>query len=189
MSDGPHKTLPMRPNWKRLSERADTASYSAAEIAAAVCPALAEDWRAEMPDTVVQQVRRIVGADVGGFLFADQTERDLAALRGLAPSPLSGLFIDCVTQAIADGVRGEDACVAATEAALSERAACGARQVEEHYRRRTAEARTDNIRARLEAAIASAPIGDLAREILTGRSGPTGRSPVKQTGIEEGPRL
>lgn len=189
MSDGPHKTLPMRPSWKRLSERADTASYAASEVGAAVCPALADDWRAEVPESIVQRVRMTVGADAGGSLFADQVDRDLVALRGLAPSPLAGLFIDCARQAHAEGFRGEDACQAGAEAALSERAACGIRQVEEHYRRNTGMSSTDNVRSRLEAAIGEAPIRSLARELLTGRPGPVGRAPAKRTGIEEGPQL
>lgn len=189
MSDGPHKTLRMRPSWKRLSERADTASYAALEVAAAVCPALADDWRGEVPDSIVRRVRMIVGADAGGFLFADQVDRDLAALRSLAPSPLAGLYIDCTKQAHVEGFRGEGACQAGAEAALYERAACGIRQVEEHYRRKTGMSRTDNVRSRLDAAVREAPIRSLARELLSGRHGPVGRAPAKRTGIEEGPRL
>jgi hypothetical protein len=189
MSDGPHKTLPMRPGWKRLSERAYKASYAAAEVAAAICPALADDWRAEVSDGIIRQVRMVVGADAGGFLFADQAERDLGTLRGVAPSPLAGLYIDCVREALADGFRGENACLAGAEAALNERAACGIRQVEEHYRRNVDIARTDNVRSRLDAATGEAPIRALAREVLTGRLGPIGRPPAKRTGIEEGPQL
>ena len=189
MSDGPHKTLPMRPNWKRLSERADKTSYAPAEVAAVVCPALADDWRAEVSDGIVRRVNTVVGADTGGVLFADQADRDLAMLRGVAPSPLAGLYIDCVRQALAEGFRGDDACLAGAEAALNERAACGIRQVEEHYRRNAGAARTDNVRSRLDAATDEAPIRALAREVLTGRLGPVGLAPAKRTGIEEGPQL
>lgn len=189
MSDGPHKTLPMRSGWKRLSERADKAGYATAEVAAAVCPALADDWRAEMSDSIVRRVRMVVGADAGGFLFSDQADRDLAALRGVAPSPLAGLYIDCVRDALTEGFRGEDACVAGAEAALSERAASGIRQVEEHYRRNSGTVRTNNVRYRLDAATNAAPIRELAREVLTGRRGPVGVPPAKRTGIEEGPQL
>jgi hypothetical protein len=189
MSDGPHKTLPMRPGWKRLSERADKTGYAAAEVAEAVCPALADDWRSEVSDNVVRQVRMVVGADAGGFLFSDQADRDLAALRDVAPSPLAGLYIDCVRDALAGGLRGEDACETGAEAALSERAASGIRQVEEHYRRNSGTTRTDSVRQRLDAATNAAPIRALAREVLTGRRGPAGVPPAKRTGIEEGPQL
>ena len=189
MSDGPHKTLPMRPGWKRLSERADKASYGTAEVAAAVCPALADDWRAEVPEGLARRVHQVVGADAGGFLFADQVDRDLAVLRDTAPSPLAALYIDCVSQAHSDGFRGENACLAGAEAALNERAACGIRQVEEHYQRKAGVARTDNVRSRLEAATGEAPLRALAREVLTGRLGPAGQPPAKRTGLEEGPQL
>src|SRR4051794_22811334 len=103
MSDGPHKTLLMRPGWKRLSERADKTGYAAAAVAAAVCPALADDWRTEMSNSIVQRVRMVVGADAGGFLFSDQADQDLATLRDVASSPLAGLYIDCVREALAEG--------------------------------------------------------------------------------------
>lgn len=189
MSDGPHRTLAMRPGWKRFSERADKASYAPAEVAAAVCPALASDWKSEVPEDIVRRVRAIVGADAGGFLFSDQADRDLDSLRGTAASPLAGLYIDCVRQALTENYRGEDACIAGAEAALNERAACGIRQVEEHYRRNVNAARTDNVRSRLDAATSGAPIRDLARELLTTRLGPVGLRPAKRAGIEEGPQL
>ena len=190
MSDGPYKTLPRRPGWKRLSERADKTSYVMADVAAAVCPALAEDWRAEVTTHTAEAVRSILGADSGVLLFPDQAARDLAALRGTASSPMIGLLLDCATQALADGLRGDDAYASAVEATLRDRALCGSRQVEEHYRRRVHDERTDNVRSRLDAAINTAPITTLAREIAgLGRPGRLGKIPSKRVGIEEGPSL
>ena len=60
MSDGPHRSLPMRPAWKKLAERADKAAFSAEEVRDALPAALAEDWRKEIPDSIVWKVREIL---------------------------------------------------------------------------------------------------------------------------------
>ena len=40
MSDGPHRSLPMRPWWRRLAERADRCAFGVEEVADALVPAL-----------------------------------------------------------------------------------------------------------------------------------------------------
>lgn len=45
MSDGPHRSLPMRKHWKDLAERADKAAYSATDVAEALPVALQKEFR------------------------------------------------------------------------------------------------------------------------------------------------
>jgi hypothetical protein len=189
MSDGPHRSLPMPLAWKTLAERADVAGFSATDVRDAVCPALGADWRNEAPDSLLPRLRAALGIGSTGMLFSDQTERDLAALRSRATSPLAGLVIDYARQAIADGLQGEAVLTFAVPAALHDRALCAVRQVDEHYHRKVGQERTDNVRSRLEAAIGAAPIDRLARDLLGGQPRPGGRARVKRDGLDDGVAL
>jgi len=184
MSDGPHRSLP-----KKLAERADMASCSPAEVEEAVCPALAADWRNEVSDQLLPELRAALRTESTGMLFPDQLVRDLDALRSKASSPLAGLVIDYTRQAAADGLRGEAALNFAIPSALQERALCCLRQVGEHYHRKVSLERTENVRHRLGVAINSASIDGLARDLLGGRVSPIGRAPAKRDGLDEGVSL
>src|SRR5919202_1357737 len=125
MSDGPHRSLPMRRPWKRLAARADVPSYSPAEVAEALRSALVAGWSSEVTPSLLRRVGMLT--EEGG-LFVEQADRDLTLLRGTAAaSPLAGLLIDCTRDALAEGLRGERATVFAVEAALPELALRGVR--------------------------------------------------------------
>lgn len=51
MSDGPHRSLPMRKPWRELAMRGDKAAYSASEVAEAATNALASDFKMEVSGT------------------------------------------------------------------------------------------------------------------------------------------
>jgi hypothetical protein len=176
----------MRTAWKKLAERADMPRRPPAEVEEAVCPALAADWRDEISDRLLPELRSALGIDFTGMLFPDQVERDLDTLRSKATSPLAGLVIDHTRQAVAEGLRGDAALNFAIPGALQERALCGLRQVAEHYHRRVNPERTENVTRRLSVAIESAPIVRLARDLLGGQSSPITRAPAKRDGLDEG---
>ena len=48
MSDGPHRSLPMRQGWKRVAERGANDNFTTEQIAAAIVPALEQDWHADV---------------------------------------------------------------------------------------------------------------------------------------------
>jgi hypothetical protein len=48
MSDGPHRSLPMRRGWKRVAERGDKRAYASEEVSEAIIVALEQDCRQEM---------------------------------------------------------------------------------------------------------------------------------------------
>ena len=47
MSDGPHKSLPMRVGWKKFAKCADKAAFEPDQLADLAIPALEGDWRPE----------------------------------------------------------------------------------------------------------------------------------------------
>ena len=66
MSDGPHRSLPMRPQWKSVAERASKDAWSIADVSKAAVRALECDL-AEIP---VRPLRRILGSDGAASLFS-----------------------------------------------------------------------------------------------------------------------
>jgi hypothetical protein len=50
MSDGPHRSLPMRLGWKRVAECGDNRAFVSEEVSEAIVPALEQDCHAEMAE-------------------------------------------------------------------------------------------------------------------------------------------
>ena len=185
MSDGPHRSLPMRLAWKKLAERADMSTCPQAQVEEAVCPALAADWRGEISDQRLPELRAALCIEATGVLFPDQTERDLDTLRSKSTSPLAGLVIDYTR-----GGRRGPSWRSGTKFRCAERpsgaALCGLRQVAEHYHRKVGMERTENVAGRLGAAFGAASIDRLARDLMGGQPSPMSRAPAKRDGIDEG---
>ena len=83
MSDGPHRSLPMRRRWQLVAERADKRSYTVAEITDALVPALEQDCRDEMSPEFIAGLRRVAEEP---SLFSDGAAARLESLRSLAGS-------------------------------------------------------------------------------------------------------
>ena len=187
MSDGPHRTLPMRPSWRKLAERADNDSFTAEQVAEAVCPALASDWRTEVSDATLRAVATCVGDSPQLGLFASQAE--LIRLRAQCGSPMAALLVDAACDAVADGLVGREAVEKAVADALSERALRGSRQVEEHYLRNGSNRRATKVRSRLNACAGAAGIAALASSIAQGTSTARQFKPTKHDGLDQGVAL
>ena len=189
MSDGPHRSLKMPRGWKKLAECADKKAYAPEEVRDALPAALEQDWRAEVSDRLCRQVGEILGESQSS-LFGDQrTERLEALRRDTAGYNLGNAFLDYAIQAAERGRTGDVALREAAGKALSDRAASGARQVEEHYHRETTQRRAAHVRGRIEAGVTQCDMAGIAGRVVgTDRTGGP-RRPAKQTGIDEGVRL
>ena len=189
MSDGPHRSLKMPRGWKKLAERADKKAYAPVEVRDALPAALEQDWYAEVPDTLRRQVREILG-DRQDPLFGDQRSQRLETLRrDTAGHNLGSVFLDYAIQAAERERCGDEAVTEAIAQTLTDRATRGARQVEEHYHRKSTELRASHVRKRIEAGMTLLDMTSLAMQLVgMGRTkGP--RWPAKRTGIDEGVRL
>ena len=93
MSDGPHRSLPMKRNWKSVAERADKHSFDVADISAAMIPALAGDCRDEIRPGLIDRVRGIV-EEQESLLIKDNVGARIAALRAEAGPGIGQRFID-----------------------------------------------------------------------------------------------
>lgn len=186
MSDGPHRSLPMRPRWKTLAERASKGAYATQEVADAFSVALKRDFQ-EAP---LSDVRSILGAGEQGALFSDDCAAQLdAARRGCRGSAAGNTLIDCAIEASANGMSGDAAFHSALENALDAHARAGCHQIEEHWQREEPR-NASSIRDRLTTARGHWSASDLASELISGtKTGGGSTSLPKRTGVDEGPAL
>src|SRR5690606_21784567 len=147
MSDGPHKSLPMRRHWKDLAERAAKAAYSANEVCEAIPHVLEKDL-SEAPLTAIHD---ILSVSQGSLFTDDKIDRLEAVRQKSVRSAASNLAIDCAIQALAEGMTGDAAYRAALENTCAERLRGGFRSVEEHYLREAGARSARFVRDRLDA--------------------------------------
>lgn len=187
MSDGPHRSLPMRRGWKRVAESADNHAFGTDEIRDAILPALEEDCRGEISPEFFSSLRRVC-ADQEASLFKNDVAPSLEALRNAAGAGLARVVLNYALQQAARGNSAKDIPESALKDALMDRAARGARQVEEHYCRESTTPRANRVRERIEQAIGSADIDGVARRILDPESESGTQAPRRQ-GLDDGVKL
>lgn len=189
MSDGPYKSLPMKPRWRHAAKCVYKEAFSQYEIVESVTRASHADWRAEVRQALVASVTGIVAPVGQQALFADQVLSDLAVLRGGCKSPLEASFVRNVTDAVATGRTGGDAVQFAAEEALSDRLLCNYRQVEEHVRRDDSIRNAEFVRVRFEAAHDQIDLRALARAALRTGEPLARRSRAQFSDLEAGVTL
>lgn len=186
MSDGPHKSLPMRRHWKDLAERAAKAAYSAAEV----CEALPHALRKDLREAPLASIRDILSGGQGSLFADDKIERLEAVRQKSVRSAASNLVIDCAIQSIADGLTGDTAYRATLENACAERVRGGFRSVEEHYLREAGAHSANFVRQRLDAARRQQDFAAVVSGMMSDGKAPHGGDRLpRHTGIDEGPSL
>ena len=189
MSDGPHRGLNMRRGWKRLADRAGNAAFDDTERSEALAAALEGDCRTEVPKGFAGRLRHLLD-DPQGELFDESVIERLEALRGdTRGRPLAGTLLDCVTQAVHQGLRGTEALTKAASDALRERAASSWRQAEEHCRRTSSAQNAKCASDRIEHAIAVSDMDAIATRCMGLDGDAAMRAPLKKSGIDDGVSL
>ncbi len=188
MSDGPYRSLPMRLGWKRVARRADNLAFTTVEITGAILVALKQDWHAEVLSPFFYALCKLF-RDQETTLFKDQLGPQLDTLRCIAGSGIGRVVLDEAIRASESGATGMDALKAATSNALVDRAARGARQVEEHVFRESTAPRSHYVRGRIEQAIENRGINSLAGQLLGLSTRSSARLPLRQQGLDDGVRF
>lgn len=189
MSDGPHRSLPMRRPWQRVAERADKQSYTPEEISRALEPALEQDCRDEVRPDFLNSLRRVVEEP---SLFRETVTAGIEALQAQAGAGLERGIIDRVSFLCAlspSDIDGLAVMKEAVKGALQNAANQRGRQVEEHFVRETSSPRAINVRERLEAAANCTDFAALAERVLGIEPQGTPKAPLRQTGLDDGVRL
>jgi hypothetical protein len=189
MSDGPHRSLPLRPGWRRVAERGDNSAYASEDVSEALIPALEQDCRADLSSAFLEALRDLY-RDQESSLFRNDMTSQLEALQGIAGAGFDTTVLDYAIRRSANGETDFDAAQKAVADALTDRAARGARQIEEHYCRKSTAPRAVKVRARIEQGIANARPGieGLSQRLLTMDPGPAARV-VKRRELDDGVKL
>jgi hypothetical protein len=188
MSDGPHRSLPMRRGWKRVAECGDNRAFASEEISRAMIPALEQDCRSEIAPEFLDAISDVF-RNQQPSLFKNPLAPQLAVLRPNAGYGIGRVLLEHAIQVAERGGTGAEGLVEATTNALTDRAARGARQVEEHYCRESTSPRAQKVRERIEDAIGGAGITGLARQVLKLDPRPSSPASLKQQGLDDGVRL
>ncbi len=189
MSDGPHRSLPMRRPWQRVAERADKRSFTPEEISRALEPALAQDCRDELRPDFLSSLRRVAEEP---SLFRETVAAGIQAMQAQAGAGLERAVVDRVSFLTALSPADIDGIALMKEAvkgALQNAANQRARQVEEHYLREASLPRAANVRDRLEAATGCTDFASLAERVLGIEPQGSSKAPLRHTGLDDGVRL
>lgn len=185
MSDGPHRSLPMRRHWKDLAERAETPAFSTGDMDEALRVAL----KKEFSEAPLSAIREILGGGDQGSLFQVDCAGQLDEARQACWGSVAGnILIDCAIEANANGVTGDAAFQGALQNALEAHAWSGCHQIEEHHHRKEPHS-APNASKRLRGARDRCSFGALASELMPNKQPVNDTRLRKHTGVDEGPPL
>ena len=117
MSDGPWKSLPMRPHWKQVAKQAENGAFSPEELSGALEAALLKEAE-ELP---LEAVCRAVVPSDQGVLFRPDLDGEFEALRRERPgSKAVQRFLTCLRDQEASGSSGREMVESAAADTLDE---------------------------------------------------------------------
>ena len=183
MSDGPHRSLTMRPGWKKVAEYADNKNFACDQVRDAVEATVEKDWRKDVSRALVSSIREVLG---GMTLFSEYTLPSIEELRKtVSGSAMGNALLDHLAYAVAAGTTGDAALREAVVNTSVDQSARCARSVEEHYLRKSTVENSQDVRQRIEEAIKKADFNSLADRIVepVSRHVPTVE---KKDGVDDG---
>lgn len=186
MSDGPHRSLPMRKPWRELAKRGDQGTYDPEQVAEAAASALASDFKNEVKWSLIDALKSIFTGRDNSLELPEIALQELENAKVLAAGSVFGMnAVAWSIELISDGRFGLDAYYDAIGLAAKERGFANVRSVEEHYLRESNPRRSDNVGKRLHAAISSLSESRLGLMLVAPVLAKT-QSPKKRTYLDEG---
>lgn len=184
MSDGPHRSLPMRRWWKQVAIRADKTAFDVRECAEAVAVALEREFAEELRPSFLEALRN-THEEPGLFSPTESIH-----FRKLAPeSPLERRVCDNIAVLSPAEWSNGDGLLRAIGNAMRNEAPRFSKQIEEHFQRVSGAAHARRERKRLDDATARADIAAIARKLLRPDGARTAPMLKKKTGLDDGVRL
>ena len=186
MSDGPWKSLPMRPHWKQVAKQAENGAFSPEELSGALEAALLKEAE-ELP--LEAACRAVVPSDQG-VLFRPDLDGEFEALRRERPgSKVVQRFLTCLRDQEASGSSGREMVESAAADTLDECARDYSRAIQEHYYSKS-RSPTVPVHRRLASAHRLCDFHGLASRIVApSGSSASSSSPAKRSGLDDGPQL
>jgi hypothetical protein len=184
MSDGPHRSLPMRPWWKQVALRADKSAFDVPECAEALSVALEREFAEELRPSFIQGLQN---AHEEPGLFSPAESIHLHKLE--AATPLERRVLDNIAVLSSAELLEVDGLLTAVTNAMRNEVPRFNKQIEEHYRRASGAGHARRERGRLDEAAAKADLGGLARKLLRPDSARTAPMLKKKSGLDDGVSL
>lgn len=186
MSDGPHRSLPMRKPWKVLAMRADQCVYTAEEVAEAATNALVGDFKNEVKFSLISALKAIFTGRDNSLKSPEIALQELADAKSLAAGSVFGMSaVGWSIELISNGKFGIDAFHAAVGLAAKARGYANTRSAEEHYVRKSTVRRSVYLKQRLTSAISGLSEGRLG-SMLVGSQVALAQRSRKKTHLDEG---
>lgn len=186
MSDGPHRSLPMRKPWKELAKRGDQATYDLEQVAEAATCALASDFKNEVSWSLIVELKSIFAGRDNSLMSPEIAIQQLCNLRPLAAGSVFGSnAVEWGIQLINEGYLEPDAVFEVIGLAAKARGFANARSIQEHVLRETDQHRAACVATRLNRAINGLSEKQLGT-ILLDRQSARNRSTKKNTSLDEG---
>ena len=185
MSDGPHRSLPMRRPWKTARRASGNPGLRPGGSERSVSCGVEKRF----PGSAAAQVRDILGGSARARFSARTVPPGLRKPGGCAADRRQEIrSSDCAIEANANGLTGDTAYKAALKNALEAHARAGCHQIEEHWQREEPRS-TGHIRERLRQARNACAFSDVASELTEPGGGSRDTRCQKRTGVDEGPPL
>lgn len=184
MSDGPHRSLPMRPWWRQVALRADKSAFDVPECAEALTVALEREFSEELRPSFLRGLQNAHGEP---SLFSPSESVHLQQLE--AATPLERRVLDNIAVLSPAELSEVDGLLTAVTNAMKGEVPRFNRQIEEHYRRASGSGHAQRERQRLDEASAKADIEGLARKLLRPSSASNSPALKKKTGLDDGVSL
>jgi len=186
MSDGPHRSLKLRPHWRKFAEKAASQAYSNEEVEEELKRAIDKDWKDAGLDAL-EDIFKI--KDQGSLFEDDRTDKAQDLLDSAEGSAITLIAGECAIEAIIDGKHGNDAYNSVVENVGNDFFLKQARSIHEHWQRKAKASEASSMGERLQ------KLRSEFRYVRTPRanspsSGPSIQLRVsRRTGIDEGPSL
>jgi hypothetical protein len=186
MSDGPHRSLPMRRPWKELAKRGDQSTYDPAQVAEAATNALASDFKNEVSWSLISALKSIFAGKDNSLLLPEIALHQLHELTGLAAGSVFGRnAVAWSIQLVNEGRLEANAVFEAIGLAAKARGLANTRAIQEHVLRETNQHRAEGVAARLNSAINGLSESGLG-SLLMDRQHAGDRQLKKNTSLDEG---
>lgn len=186
MSDGPHRSLPMSPRWRRVAMRTDRDAFAPEEASESLALALEQDFRAALRPSFLARMRDVVEEPT---LFGDDTAARLGALRPAAEGGLERVVLDNLCYLSAEEAANFANLQTAIAMAAHTSAIQRGRQMEEHFLRTSTAPRARDMRGRYESAIGVTDFTAFASSVVAADPERRLAAPAKRSGLDDGVKL
>lgn len=186
MSDGPHRSLPMRRPWRELAKRGDQRAYDSEQVAEAATHALASDFKNEVSGRLISALKDVFTGRDNSLGIPEIALQQLEEAKSLAAGSVFGMnAVAWSISLVREGRLDKQALYDAVGLAAKERGFANSRSVEEHYLRESSQRRANGVSARLNSAISGLSEGKLGSTLIDPQSAAS-RAPRRRTEIDDG---